>query len=162
MEKLSHKLIDLTRQALEQLESKVIHGESANTKYDECSTLIKTLENINLAEQEFELESLTNLHTRDRQLEKYLASDKVMTLLYETKMISPSDYSEFLLEEEEEEESRGHCGPADGAGRRNKEVSRDEDAKRHPKQLKQLTKVYRKKKTGLLAFNNKKSKTDFH
>ena len=158
MEKLSQKLIDLTR---EQLKSKVIHGESAKT---ECSTLLKTLENINLADQEFELESLTNLHKRDRQLEKYLASDKVMKLLYETKMISPTDYTEFLLslEEEEEEESRGHCGPAAGAGKRNNEVSSDEDAKRHPKQLRQLTKVYRKKKAGLLACNNKKSKTDFH
>jgi len=62
-------------------------------------------------------------------------------------MISPTDYTGFLLSFQKggEDESIGHCGPAAGAGKRNKEVLRDEDAKCHPKQLRQLAKVYERK-----------------
>ena len=109
MESSSYQLVNLTKKALDELDSKIslnfCYFENENIHYlcrkrEECRKLLLTLENIIKADNKNALEAFdTTLNTRDRQvLERLRVADKVMKLLHERKMISPLQYSIYLLQ----------------------------------------------------------------
>ena len=103
MESSFRKLVSLTKNVLNESD------DFDSSKHQQCLRILKTLETIVEAENNCELDHFKNpTKKKNRTMSKKIMEDKMMALLHETSLISPSEFATYLVQEAGDSEGIDH------------------------------------------------------